>query len=126
MRAIIAAAPVRGVMPFVGWLMMKGATITGVLLFSISLCSAAAELRLAATHTLNDSGLLDALLPAFQRESGIRVKSIIAGSGEALRLAERGDADLVWSHAPADEERFVASGFGKARVVVMTNAFVLL
>jgi ABC-type tungstate transport system permease subunit len=49
-------------------------------------------LRLATTHTLNDSGLLDALLAAFQRETGVRVKPIVAGTGQALRLAERGDA----------------------------------
>jgi len=86
----------------------------------------ATELRIATTHTLDDSGLLDALLPAFTRDTGIRVKPIVAGTGQALRIAERGDADLVWSHSPADEERFVAAGYGHGRTVVMTNAFVLV
>jgi len=86
----------------------------------------AAELRLATTHTLNDSGLLDAVLPAFTRDTGIRVRPLVAGTGLALKMAERGDADLVWSHSPSDEERFVAAGFGTRRTVVMTNAFVLL
>ena len=107
--------------------MAQAAAVIGLLLASVTAPAAvAAELRLATTYTLNDSGLLDALLPAFQRESGIRVKTIVAGSGQALRLAERGDADLVWSHSPEDEERFVAAGFGRERTVVMTNAFVLL
>jgi len=96
------------------------------LTFAWPAISTAAELRLATTYTLNDSGLLDALLPAFQRESGIRVKPIIAGTGQALRLAERGDADVVWSHSQTDEERFVSAGFGTERVVVMSNTFVLL
>ncbi|NDP43257.1 MAG: hypothetical protein GZ089_11170, partial [Aromatoleum sp.] len=85
----------------------------------------AAELRLATTSTLNDSGLLDALLPAFTRETGLRVKPLVAGTGQTLRMAERGDADLVWSHSPSDEERFVAAGYGTGRSVVMTNAFLL-
>ena len=86
----------------------------------------AADLRLATTHTLNDSGLLDAVLPAFTRDTGIRVRPLVAGTGQALKMAERGDADLVWTHSPVDEERFVAAGFGTRRTVVMTNAFVLL
>jgi tungstate transport system substrate-binding protein len=88
--------------------------------------AAGAELRLATTHTINDSGLLDAVLPAFTRDTGIRVRPIVAGTGQALRLAERGDADLVWSHSPDDEARFIAAGFGVRRTIVMTNAFVLV
>jgi tungstate transport system substrate-binding protein len=99
--------------------------ITAVFLTAPAVVSAA-ELRLATTHTLNDSGLLDAVLPAFTRETGLKVLPLVAGTGQALRMAERGDADLVWSHSPGDEERFVASGFGTRRTVVMTNAFILL
>src|SRR4051794_23687287 len=96
-------------------------TVALVALLQLSALSFAAEMRLATTFTLNDSGLLDSLLPRFQRETGIAVKPIIAGTGQALKLAERGDAALVWSHSPADEERFVAAGFGKSRTLVMSN-----
>lgn len=126
MRAIIATALLQRLTSF-GRYAGLTAAVVGLLLAPVSAAPAATiELRLATTYTLNDSGLLDALLPAFQRESGIRVKPIVAGTGQALRMAERGDADLVWSHSPEDEERFVAAGYGKGRVVVMTNAFVLL
>jgi len=100
---------------------------TGLALASVAPVTAlAAELRLATTHTLEDSGLLATVLPAFTRDTGIRVRPLIAGSGQALKMAERGDADIVWSHSPVDEERFVAAGFGTRRTVVMTNAFVML
>ena len=96
------------------------------LAFALPTAAWAGELRLATTHTLNDSGLLATVLPAFARESGIRVTPLVAGSGQTLQFAERGDADLVWSHSPIDEERFVAAGFGTRRTMVMSNAFVLL
>jgi tungstate transport system substrate-binding protein len=74
--------------------------VMGLLLVPLSTPAAIAELRLATTRTLNDSGPPDALLPAFQRETGIRVKPIVAGTGQTLRMAERGDADLVASQFP--------------------------
>ncbi len=97
-----------------------------LLLTALPIVALAAELRLATTHTLNDSGLLAVVLPAFTRDSGIPVRSLIAGTGQALQMAERGDADIVWSHSPVDEDRMVAAGFGTRRHVVMRNAFVLL
>jgi len=126
MRRIIATGPARSRGRGHAGLIRALAFAAALLAVAAPVCALAAELRLATTHTLNDSGLLDAVLPAFTRDTGIRVRPLVAGTGQALKMAERGDADLVWSHSPSDEERFVAAGFGTRRTVVMTNAFVLL
>jgi tungstate transport system substrate-binding protein len=84
------------------------------------------NLTLATTTSTRDSGLLDALLPAFQSRTGIRVKVVAVGSGQALELGRRGDADLLLTHAPAAEDRFIEEGFGVRREVVMQNDFVLV
>ena len=86
----------------------------------------AAELRLGATHTLEDSGVLAVLVPAFEAESGVRVRALVAGTGQVMRYAEQGDVDVVFTHSRADEERLVARGIGKARVDVMHNDFIIV
>jgi tungstate transport system substrate-binding protein len=73
-----------------------------------------------------DTGLLDALVPPFEAASGHRVKVIAVGTGQALALAERGEADLVLSHAPEAEEAFMVRGLGLARRRLMFNDFVLV
>ena len=87
---------------------------------------AAGDLILATTTSLKDSGLLDVLLPRFEAASSYRVKAIAVGSGEALRMGEQGNADVLIVHSPADEETFMAAGFGKDRKELMTNDFVLV
>ena len=87
---------------------------------------AAGDLILATTTSLKDSGLLDVLLPRFEAASSYRVKAIAVGSGEALRMGEQGNADVLIVHSPADEEKFMAAGFGKDRKELMTNDFVLV
>ncbi len=84
---------------------------------------AAAELRLAATHTLDDSGLLARLIPAFEAKSGIKVRLSVGGTGQVIRLAANGDVDAVISHVRAKEEALVASGAGLARHAVAYNDF---
>lgn len=85
------------------------------------------EIVLASTTSVEDSGLLDALLPAFhETHPDYQVKVIAVGSGEALELGARGDADIVISHSPAAEQRFMADGAGRARRVIMANDFVLV
>lgn len=81
---------------------------------------------LATTTSTHDSGLLDALIPPFEARSGLDVKVIPVGSGQALALAERGEADLVLSHAPESEERFMAAGAGILRRRLMYNDFILV
>ena len=82
-------------------------------------------LRLAITTTEN-SGLMSYLNPEFERQTGLKLEVIIAGSGQALRLGQNGDVDLLLTHAPESEEQFMASGYGTDRRPVMHNDFVLL
>jgi tungstate transport system substrate-binding protein len=83
-------------------------------------------LLLATTTSTRDSGLLDELLPRFERESGCSVKTLAVGSGEAIELGERGDADVLLVHSPADEQAFMDEGHGASRKAVMHNDFVLV
>jgi len=87
---------------------------------------ASRDLILATTTSLQDSGLLDVLLPRFQASYPYRVKTIAVGSGEALRMGEQGSADVLVVHSPADEEKFMAAGFGKERRELMSNDFVIV
>lgn len=81
---------------------------------------------LATTTSTQDSGLLDVLVPAFEKQSGYQVKTIAVGSGEALAMGQRGEADVILSHSPDAEEKFVAEGHGVNRRAVMHNDFVLV
>lgn len=83
------------------------------------------DVILATTTSLQDTGLLDSIIPIFGRETGYRVRAIAVGSGQALKLGERGDADVVLAHSPAAEETFMARGFGATRRVVAWNWFAL-
>src|SRR5437870_13695659 len=80
----------------------------------------------ASTTSTQDSGLFGHILPIFKAKTGIDVKVIAQGTGQALDTAKRGDADVVFVHAKAQEERFVSDGFGVKRFAVMYNDFVLI
>ena len=80
----------------------------------------------ASTTSTQDSGLFGYLLPLFKAKTGIDVKVIAQGTGQALDTARRGDADVVFVHAKAQEEKFLAEGFGVKRFDVMYNDFVLI
>jgi tungstate transport system substrate-binding protein len=80
----------------------------------------------ASTTSTEQSGLFPHLLPAFKQATGIDVRVVALGTGQALDSARRGDADVVFVHDPAAEERFVAEGFGLQRRPVMYNDFVLV
>ena len=84
------------------------------------------ELILATTTSTQDSGLLDYLLPIFQNETGYQVKTIAVGSGQAMLLGQRGEADVLLVHAPASEQQFMANGYGVNRKLVMHNDFIIL
>ncbi len=81
---------------------------------------------MASTTSTEQSGLFGHLLPAFKSASGIDVRVVALGTGQALDTARRGDADVVFVHDQPAEERFVAEGFGLKRVPVMYNDFVLI
>lgn len=88
--------------------------------------SAEKSLILATTTSTQDSGLLDELLPAFTTDSGWQVKPLAVGSGQAIELGRRGEADVLLVHSPAAEEEFVAEGTAGDRRLVMHNDFVLV
>jgi tungstate transport system substrate-binding protein len=80
----------------------------------------------ASTTSTQDSGLFGSILPKFKAKTGIDVKVIAQGTGQALDTGKRGDADVVFVHAKSQEEKFVADGFGVKRFAVMYNDFVLI
>lgn len=109
------------------------AAIVGVVLFVLAACgspaagpSAERSIVLATTTSTQDSGLLDDLLPAFTAETGWAVKPIAVGSGQAIEMGRRGEADVLLVHSPAAEEQLVAEGATGRRLLVMHNDFVLL
>lgn len=81
---------------------------------------------LATTTSTQDSGLLDVLTPVFQKKTGYVIKTIAVGTGQALAMGRRGDADVLLVHAPAEEEKFMAGGHGMKRQPFMYNEFVLI
>ncbi len=89
-------------------------------------CNGSNDLILATTTSTQDSGLLDVLVPAFENEYGYHVKTIAVGSGQALRLGEEGEADVILAHSPQAEEAFMAAGNGSERLLVMHNDFVIV
>lgn len=84
------------------------------------------EVILATTTSTQDSGLLDLLVPLFEERTGYRVKTIAVGTGEALAMGKRGDADVLLAHAPAKEKEVVAEGFAINRQIVMHNDFLIV
>jgi len=80
----------------------------------------------ASTTSTQDSGLFGHILPAFKKKTGIDVRVIAQGTGQALDTGRRGDADVVFVHAKAAEEKFLSEGFAKKRYPVMYNDFVLI
>jgi tungstate transport system substrate-binding protein len=84
------------------------------------------ELLLVSTTTTQDTGLLDVLLPAFTEQTGYGVQLVAVGSGEALKIGEQGNADVILLHSPAAEKEFVANGFGIDRRLIMHNDFVIV
>src|SRR3954447_14621293 len=81
---------------------------------------------MATTTSTRDTGLLDVLVPAFQRGSSCSVKTVAVGSGQALALGERGDADVLLVHSPDAERAFMKAGHGLSRRPVMHNDFVVV
>jgi len=84
------------------------------------------DIILATTTSTRDAGLLDSLLPVFERQTGYHVKVIAVGSGQALEMGRRGDADLVLSHAPEAEGTLTDSGYFVRRRLVMHNEFLIV
>jgi tungstate transport system substrate-binding protein len=84
------------------------------------------DVILATTTSTQDSGLLDVLIPLFEEQTGYRVKTIAVGTGQALAMAAKGEADVVLVHAPSLENKYVAQGKLLNRRVVMYNDFIII
>lgn len=108
--------------------MHRGTLALGLLLLSTFLGAQrpGKVLLLASTIGPIDSGIVGTLEDAFEKESGIRVRHVGAGTGAALEIARQGSVDIVLAHARALEEKFVADGFGIGRVPLMYNDFVIV
>jgi tungstate transport system substrate-binding protein len=81
---------------------------------------------LATTTSTQDSGLLDVLLPIFEKKTGYFVKTIAVGSGQAMAMGQKGEADVLLVHSPEAEKKFVADGYGINRRLVMHNDFIVI
>jgi tungstate transport system substrate-binding protein len=96
------------------------------LLLLTTLAAGQERLRLATTTSTQNSGLLDHLLPPYEKAAGVKIDVISVGTGKALALAKRCDVDMVMVHAPGLEKKFVAQGFGVDRRKLMHNYFVVV
>ena len=108
---------------FIGFL----GIITLLLISSIASVQAQQKtIILATTTSTQDSGLLDVLIPMFEKQTGYFVKTIAVGSGQAMAMGQKGEADVLLVHSPAAEEKFVADGFGLNRRLIMHNDFIVV
>jgi len=106
-------------------------SLVGVVLLVMALALpspllAAQRLKLSSTTSTDNTGLLDHILPVFEKETGIKVDVIAVGTGKALKLAENGDVDVTLVHAPSAEKAFMDAGYGVNRRKVMANYFVIV
>ncbi len=97
-----------------------------IVLAASALSASAQTITMASTTSTEQSGLFTHMLPAFKQASGIDVKVVAVGTGQAIDMARRGDADVLFVHDTAAEEKFVADGFAVKRFPVMYNDFVLI
>jgi tungstate transport system substrate-binding protein len=81
---------------------------------------------LSTTTSTQDSGLLDVLIPIFEKKTGFFVKTIAVGSGQAMAMGQKGEADVLLVHSPAAEKKFVAEGYGINRRLVMHNDYIVV
>ncbi len=100
--------------------------VAGVALAAGAAIGETQTITVASTTSTQNSGLFEYLLPQFTADTGIEVRVVAVGTGQAIRIATNGDADVLLVHHPASERRFVADGFGLARHPVMHNDFVLV
>ena len=107
---------------------MFGAFIAGVILLSVCAVSVSAETRIrcASTTSTQNSGLFDYILPIFEKKTGIKVDVVAVGTGAAIEIGKRGDADFVFVHAKEQELKAVEEGFFVNRHDVMYNDFVII
>ena len=101
-------------------------TVVTLLVWGTAALAASKTIILATTTSTQDSGLLDLLVPAFEKESGFQVKTISVGSGQAMKMGEKGEGDVLLVHSPDAEKKFMTDGFGNTRRLVMHNDFIIV
>ncbi len=111
--------------------LLCGLVIACVLLFAAAAGAQQApagqrNIILATTTSTQDSGLLDVLIPLFEKKTGYFVKTIAVGSGQAMVMGQKGEADVLLVHSPDAEEKFMAAGYGVNRRLVMHNDFIIV
>jgi len=101
-----------------------------IIILVLGACAPAApsnpNLILATTTSTQDSGLLDVLVPMFEEQTGYTVKTVAVGSGEAMKMGEEGNADVLLVHAPSSEKTFMEAGNGTDRLLIMHNDFIIV
>ena len=110
---------------------LGAALVAAVFLIGMALPASAAGpaqkyLILATTTSTQDSGLLDVLIPVFEKKTGYFVKTIAVGSGQAMAMGQKGEADVLLVHSPDAEKKFMAEGYGVNRLIVMHNDFIVV
>lgn len=108
---------------------MRARSCVALLLLAAALPATSADKRtllIATTTSLQESGLLDALLPGFADQSGYAIRVVAVGSGAALEMGRKGDVDVILAHSPAAEEALVADGAASSRTPIMENFFVIV
>jgi tungstate transport system substrate-binding protein len=104
-------------------------SIVALSLFILGIASVQAQQKtviLSTTTSTQDSGLLDVLIPIFEKQSGYFVKTIAVGSGQAMAMGQKGEADVLLVHSPAAEKKFVAEEYGVNRRLIMHNDYVIV
>lgn len=97
-----------------------------LLAFSGSALAQQKNVILATTTSTQDSGLLDVLIPIFEKKTGYFVKTIAVGSGQAMAMGQKGEADVLLVHSPEAEKKFVAAGYGVNRRLIMHNDYIVV
>jgi tungstate transport system substrate-binding protein len=114
-----------------GFLKTKPTALLVILMLFVAMFSACGaekatgEVILATTTSVNDSGLLEYLKPLFEKDTGLTLKVIAQGSGQAMKTGENGDADVLFVHSKSAEEEFVTNGHGVKRIELMYNYFTI-
>ncbi len=106
--------------------MIRAALIALLIIVATPVTAGGKFITLASTTSTQNSGLFDAILPVFSATTGIEVRVVAVGTGQALRIARNGDADALLVHHRASEEAFIADGYGIDRLDVMYNDFVIV
>ena len=108
------------------WIIVFG-IVTLLLVSGVTLVQAQRKtIILATTTSTQDSGLLDVLLPVFEKQTGYFVKTIAVGSGQAMAMGQKGEADVLVVHSPTAEKKFVAEGYGINRRLIMHNDYIIV